>query len=206
MTRRVLVTGGGTGIGAAIALAFAAQGDHVTISGRRRAPLEALAERTGVQVAQADISDEAQVARLFTEPYDVVVANAGIGHAARVAKTDLEDWNRVLATNLTGVFLTFRAALEGMGPGGRLIAVASTASLQGGKTLAAYAAAKHGVLGLVRSLAKEVANRRSPSTRSAPALWIPRSPPKRPPTWPPNSRSRRPRPWPCSRAPTPWSA
>ncbi|MDC0659748.1 SDR family NAD(P)-dependent oxidoreductase [Leisingera sp. SS27] len=160
MTRRVLVTGGGTGIGKAIAHAFAADGCHVTITGRRREPLEAAAEGLGLEIRVADVTDEAQVEALFATPYDVVVANAGTGVAARIEDVELEDWQRTLTVNMTGTFLTFRAALRaGMGPGGRLIAIASTASLQGGAQIPAYAASKHGVLGLVRSVAQSVAKR-----------------------------------------------
>ncbi|NVK12724.1 MAG: SDR family oxidoreductase [Rhodobacteraceae bacterium] len=160
MTRRVLVTGGGTGIGKAIAHAFAADGCHVTIAGRRREPLEAAVEGLGLEIRVADVTDEAQVEALFATPYDVVVANAGTGIAARIEDVELEDWQRTLTVNMTGTFLTFRAALRaGMEPGGRLIAIASTASLQGGAQIPAYAASKHGVLGLVRSVALSVAKR-----------------------------------------------
>lgn len=155
--RQVLVTGGGTGIGQAIAHAFADAGDAVTITGRRMEPLEATAEGRNISCRTADVTDESDVAGLFETPFDVVIANAGIGHARKIAKMSLEEWNQVLNVNLTGVFLTFRAALQNMDAGGRLIAVASTAALQGGNTLGAYAASKHGVLGLVRSLAVEVA-------------------------------------------------
>lgn len=155
--RRVLVTGAGSGIGRAVARAFAAAGDAVTVAGRRR---EALAETDGGRgmiCREADVSIEAQVVALFASPFDVVIANAGTGTAQRLAETSLATWNATLAVNLTGTFLTFRAALAGMGTGGRLIAMASTASLKGEAGIAAYAAAKHGVLGLVRSLALEVA-------------------------------------------------
>lgn len=157
--RQVLVTGGGTGIGQAIARAFAENGDHVTICGRRLAPLEDTAKGYDMTLEQVDVTDEAAVAGLFATPFDVVIANAGIARNAKLTDLTLADWNDTLNVTLTGVFLTFRAALPHMGKGGRLIAIASTASLQGGATLAAYAAAKHGVLGLVRSVAKEVAKR-----------------------------------------------
>ena len=155
--RRVLVTGGGTGIGRAIARAFAEAGDAVTICGRRLEPLQEAAEGFDMQLHQADVTDEASVAALFEDPFDVVVANAGIARNAKLTELSLQDWNDTLNVTLTGVFLTFRAALPTMSKGGRLIAIASTASLQGGATLAAYSAAKHGVLGLVRSTAKEIA-------------------------------------------------
>ena len=155
--RRVLVTGGGTGIGRAIARSFAALGDHVTICGRRMAPLQDTATGFDMDLRQADVTDEAAVATLFDNPFDIVVANAGIARNAKLTELSLQDWNDTLNVTLTGVFLTFRAALSTMSKGGRLIAIASTASLQGGATLAAYSAAKHGVLGLVRSTAKEVA-------------------------------------------------
>ena len=160
MTRRVLVTGGGTGIGKAIAQAFSAQNCQVTISGRRRDALEQAAKGTDLEIRPADVTDEAQVAALFDTPYDVVVANAGTGNAARIEDVELADWQHTLTVNMTGTFLTFRAALRaGMKPGGRLIAIASTASLQGGAHIPAYAASKHGVLGLVRSVAQSVAKR-----------------------------------------------
>lgn len=157
--RRVLVTGGGTGIGRAIARAFAAAGEDVTIAGRRPEPLAEAAQGFAMTCRTADVTDEGEVAALFEAPYDVVVANAGGGSSGRIGKLSLEEWNRTLAVNMTGTFLTFRAALQGMGPGGRLIAIASTASLQGGASIPAYSAAKHGVLGLVRSVAQDVAKK-----------------------------------------------
>ena len=155
--RRVLITGGGTGIGKAIAHAFSEAGDAVTIAGRRAAVLEAAAEGRDIDRVEADVTEEAQVEALFEKPFDVVIANAGGGAAAKIRDTSLEDWNDTLAVNLTGTFLTFRAALRGMGTGGRLIAIASTASLKGNPAVPAYTAAKHGVLGLVRAVSLDVA-------------------------------------------------
>ena len=157
--RRVLVTGGGTGIGMALAHAFADRGDKVTIAGRRIGTLKAAAEGRDIATALADVTDESSVASLFSEAaFDIVVANAGAGGVSPVREMALEDWRATLDVNLTGTFLTFREALRsGMDTGGRLIAIASTASLQGKPSIASYVAAKHGVLGLVRSLAQEVA-------------------------------------------------
>lgn len=157
--RRVLITGGGTGVGADLARGFAAAGAEVVICGRREAPLRAVAERTGARVILADVTDEGEVARLFAEAgrCDVVIANAGQADSAPFARTTLEQWNRMLAVNLTGVFLTFREGMRQFDGWGRLLAVASTAGLKGYAKVAPYAAAKHGVMGMVRSLALEVA-------------------------------------------------
>lgn len=157
--RRVLVTGGGSGIGRGIARAFADAGDHVTIAGRRADALQDTDDERGMACVETDITDEAAVDALFAEPFDVVIANAGMGRAAPLTEVSLEEWNATLAVNLTGTFLTFRAALRDMPTGGRLIAIASTQALKGGGRIAAYAASKHGVLGLVRSVAHEVARK-----------------------------------------------
>ena len=155
--RRVLVTGGGSGIGRAIARAFARAGDDVTIAGRRQEALRDTAEGFEMTCRETDVTSETSIDALFDAPFDVVVANAGAGSPGKVADITLDAWNATIAVNLTGTFLTFRAALRDMHEGGRLIAVASTAALQGGATVPAYSAAKHGGLGLVRSLAKDVA-------------------------------------------------
>ncbi|NKB27252.1 MAG: SDR family oxidoreductase [Rhodobacteraceae bacterium] len=155
--RRILVTGGGSGFGRALARAFADDGDAVTITGRRASALSETDDGRGMTCRIADITDEDSVNALFDAPFDVVIANAGEGMAGKVKKTSLADWNTQISVNLTGTFLTFRGALQGMETGGRLIAMASSASLIGQANVAAYTAAKHGVLGLVRSLAQEVA-------------------------------------------------
>lgn len=154
---RVLVTGGGSGIGRAIARHFAQDGADVTIAGRRMDALEETDAGRGMTCRALDVTNEVSVQALFDAPYDIVIANAGAGTPAKLRDMTLANWQSTLDVNLTGTFLTFRAALAGMQAGGRLIAIASTAGLQGGPNISAYVAAKHGVLGLVRALAKEVA-------------------------------------------------
>jgi len=154
---KILVTGGGSGIGRAIARHFSAEGAEITIAGRRMDALQETDDGRGMTCRTVDVTDEASVQALFDAPYDVVIANAGAGNPSKLRDMALADWKSTVDVNLTGTFLTFRSALAGMQTGGRLIAIASTASLQGGPNISAYVAAKHGVLGLVRALAKEVA-------------------------------------------------
>ena len=157
--RRVLITGGGTGIGRAIAWAFAKNGDAVTIAGRRIDVLHTAAEGHNITCVKADVTDEGDIQRMFQSPFDIVVANAGWGSSGKTAKLSLVDWNATIAANLTSTFLTFREALRSDPLSSRLIAIASTASLKGNATVPAYTAAKHGVLGLVRSIALDVAKK-----------------------------------------------
>ena len=119
--RQVLITGGGSGIGRAVAQDFAAKGDSVTIAGRRMDALEETNAKGDMRCMQVDVTDEASVRALFDTGYDVVVANAGAGYAMPVADMPLQVWNDTLSVNLTGVFLTFRAALADMKPGGCLV-------------------------------------------------------------------------------------
>ena len=164
-----VVTGGGTGIGAAIAEALAAEGALVTVLGRRLEVLERLAARTPggrLHAVRADVTDDDSLRAAFERagrehgPASIVVANAGQAASAPFARLGPETWTEMLEVNLTGCYRTFRHGLAGMdreARWGRLIAVASTAGLKGYPYVAAYCAAKHGVVGLVRSLALELA-------------------------------------------------
>lgn len=161
-TRRVLITGGGTGAGADLARGFAAAGADVVVVGRRRQPLDAVAASDArITAMVGDVTDEEDVVRVFAEAgaFDIVVANAGAGESAPFARTGLDLWQRMLAVNATGVFLTLREGLKAMeGRGwGRLITVASTAGVKGYPYVSAYSAAKHAAVGLTRAVAQEVA-------------------------------------------------
>ncbi|ESW85601.1 SDR family oxidoreductase [Mesorhizobium sp. M1005] len=164
--RHALVTGGGSGVGRAIALALAGAGVDVTICGRRVEPLaEVAAENKSIFAIAADVTDETSMASLYEAAeaargaFDIVVANAGMSGSAPAQRTSLADWQRTLDVNLTGTFLTVKPALAGMAvrKTGRIIFVASTAGLKGYPYVAAYVAAKHGVVGLMRALAVETA-------------------------------------------------
>ncbi len=156
----MLITGGGSGAGENLALGFAAAGAEVVIAGRRLDALQAVAAKAqGIVCVQVDVTVEASVQRMFDEAgaVDIVIANAGAADSSVLSKTSLDQWNAMIAVNLTGVFLTFREGLQRFQGWGRLVTVASTAGLKGYAKVAPYAAAKHGVIGLCRSLALEVA-------------------------------------------------
>ncbi len=164
--KHALVTGGGTGIGAAISLSLARAGADVTICGRRLGTLEEQAfKHDKIQPVQGDICDPQSVKQMFERardkfgPVDIVVANAGAAQSASFANTDLDLWNKMLEVNLTGTFLTLKEGLAEMKEAGwgRMITIASTAGLKGSSYISAYCAAKHGVVGLTRSLAVELA-------------------------------------------------
>ncbi|SDP78398.1 SDR family NAD(P)-dependent oxidoreductase [Phyllobacterium sp. OV277] len=161
-----LVTGGGSGVGAAIALALAGEGARVVIAGRRIEALNEVAGQSKLIIPIAvDVTDEESSRLLFdriqseTGSLDIAIANAGSATSTPFQKLDLKTWQSQIDLNLTGVFLTFQHALSAMTAknNGRLIAIASTAGLKGYPYVAAYAAAKHGVIGLVQSLALELA-------------------------------------------------
>ncbi len=164
--KHALVTGGGSGIGAAIAFALADAGAQVTICGRRLPELEFTAERHGNILPQAaDVTDPAAVGRLYDAAqkargaFAIVVANAGMVESAPAEKISPELWNRTLAGNLTAAFLSVQPALAGMRAKkwGRIVFIASTAGLKGYPYVAPYVAAKHGMVGLARALAVETA-------------------------------------------------
>jgi len=168
---RVLVTGATRGIGAAIAQALAGAGWHVTLAGRARAALEEvrvtlpMVEGLTHDCVELDATDAASVARAFAEVHakggalQALVNNAGAVETGPMARLAHDSWDRMLAVNLTGVFLCTQAALPPMlaARAGRIVNIASTAGQKGYAYCTAYAAAKHGVLGLTRSLALEVA-------------------------------------------------
>jgi NAD(P)-dependent dehydrogenase (short-subunit alcohol dehydrogenase family) len=168
--RRVLVTGATRGIGAAIARALAGAGWHVTLAGRSRAALEQvrltlpIAEGVTHDCVELDVTDAASVALAFAAVHargalHALVNNAGAVETGPMARLPHDAWDRMLAVNLTGVFLCTQAALPAMiaARTGRIVNISSTAGQKGYAYCTAYAAAKHGVLGLTRSLALEVA-------------------------------------------------
>lgn len=167
--RHALVTGGGRGIGAAVARALLAEGANVTVLGRRLEVVQdfAVAAPDRVHAVGADVADADQVAAAFAVarhrfgPLGILVNNAGQAASAPFLKTDLGLWRQMLDVNLTGTLLCAQAALPDMldAGWGRVVNVASTAGLVGYGYVAAYCAAKHGVVGLTRALALEFAKK-----------------------------------------------
>ncbi len=164
------VTGAGSGIGAASALALARAGAKVTLLGRRRERLDAqaraISDEHGVAAAQIlDVTEPAAVPAAFEAaakrfgPVDILVNNAGDAESAPFGRTSLELFERMLRINLTGAFLCTQAVLPAMlrAKRGRIVNIASTAGVKGYPYVSAYCAAKHGLVGLTRSLALETA-------------------------------------------------
>lgn len=156
----VIVTGGGTGIGAAVARQLASAGDRVVICGRRETPLRAVAEGTGAHVVVSDVSEQAGVAKVVDETLatfgrlDGLVINHGIIHVGRVDEVTPEEWDETLRVNLTSPFLLVRAALPHLlAARGAVVAVSSVAALRASDGMAAYSASKAGLLLLTQSLA-----------------------------------------------------
>jgi 3-hydroxybutyrate dehydrogenase len=160
-----LVTGGGRGIGREIASVLAQAGATVTVLGRNRATLDAVVAAGAAHFAVvADVADQAAINAAVAQasvrqPIDILVANAGIAESAPFAKSDAALFRRMMDVNFMGVVYATQAVLPAMRERGhgRIVAVASTAGLKGYAYVSAYSAAKHAVVGLVRSLALELA-------------------------------------------------
>ncbi|OWU84817.1 3-hydroxyacyl-CoA dehydrogenase [Oceanicola sp. 22II-s10i] len=160
--KHAIVTGGGTGIGLAIARALVSEGAEVTITGRRIDVLKEVAE-PGMHPMVMDVTDERMVADVTAAaveargPIQICVANAGIAEGRKLHKTSGEFWRKVMATNLDGCFYTVRESLNSMltTDWGRVIAISSIAGLKGQPGAGAYSASKHGVLGMMRSFAED---------------------------------------------------
>ena len=166
-----LVTGGGRGIGRAIALALGGPGTLVAIAGRTRSQLQATAgelERLGGQALaiETDVTSEASVAaaaetlRSASPQLDILVNNAGVGGGEPIEGSDVERWRRTIDTNLTGIYLVSRAVVASLADGGRIVNMSSVLGRFGVAGYTAYCASKHGVIGFTRALALELAPRR----------------------------------------------
>lgn len=160
--KHALITGGGTGIGLAIARALTSKGAEVTITGRRREVL-ANAAGGGLYAAAMDVTDEAAVVAGVSEavaargPIQICIPNAGIAEGRALHKTDAAFWRKIMATNLDGAFFTIRECLTSMRETdwGRVIAISSIAGLKGLCGASAYTASKHGLIGLIRGLSED---------------------------------------------------
>ena len=167
--KRALVTGGGRGIGAAIARALAGAGAHVVVCGRSKADLDAIAQETGGTAVTCDLASRADTDRMLAGVGEVAVLvnNAGIAESAPLERTSDELWDRILELDATSAFRITRALVPRMiaAGWGRVINVASNAGLTGYGYSAAYCAAKHAMIGFTRALAIDLA--RTPVTINA---------------------------------------
>ena len=165
--KHAVVTGGGSGIGLAVARQLLDQGAKVTVTGRSAQRLQAAASALGAAFQVADVTCREALRGAFAAaaqdqgPVDILVNNAGGADAAPFGRMSDEHWDQTLAVNLTGVFNCTKAVIGGMleRGSGRVVNVASTAGLAGYAYVAAYCAAKHGVIGLTRALAREYARK-----------------------------------------------
>ncbi|HEX7930791.1 MAG TPA: SDR family oxidoreductase [Sphingomicrobium sp.] len=163
--RHALITGGGTGIGAASAEMLHAAGARISLLGRRMEPLLDVARTTDGLAIQCDVSNHDSIHRAFDEAraknglIDLLIVNAGIAESAPFHKMTRESWDRIIGINLTGAFDTVQAGLPDLlkSEDARVVFIASVASLRGVPYAAHYAASKHGLLGLMRSMAAEYA-------------------------------------------------
>lgn len=182
MSRTVVVTGGGRGIGRAIAMSFAESGNHIVITGRTVAELDRTAADIHAKGAQAtalpmDVTDDASVAHAFgalhgrVKHVDVLVNNAGVGGGEPVQGSDIARWKRTIDTNLTGMYLVTRQVLPLIADGGRIINLSSVLGRFGVPGYTAYCASKHGVIGFTRALALEVLERKITVNALAPG-WV----------------------------------
>jgi 3-hydroxybutyrate dehydrogenase len=168
--RTIVVTGGGRGIGRAVALSFAGPGAHLVIAARTASQLDSVAGEIRALGGRAtaipmDVGDEASVAHGFgrlhghVQRVDVLINNAGVGGGEDVQGSDVARWKRSIDTNLIGVYLVTRQLLPLMGQGSRVISLSSVLGRFGVPGYTAYCASKHGVIGFTRALALEVASR-----------------------------------------------
>lgn len=182
MSRTVLVTGGGRGIGRAMALAFAAPATHIVLAGRTRAALDSVAEEVRARGVDAtavvmDVAAVDSVSRAFEEiservtAIDVLVNNAGVGGGEPVQGSDVERWRRTLDVNIFGTYLVTRGALPLMPDGSRIVNLSSVLGRFGVPGYTAYCAAKHAVIGYTRALALELAPRRITANAIVPG-WV----------------------------------
>jgi 3-hydroxybutyrate dehydrogenase len=182
MSRTVVVTGGGRGIGRAIALAFAEPGAQIVITSRTQSQLDQTAAEIKAKGAEAfaipmDVSDEASVAHGFgtlhgrVTKVDVLINNAGVGGGEVVQGSDIARWRKTIDTNLTGMYLVTRQILPLMADNGRIVNLSSVLGRFGVPGYTAYCASKHGVIGFTRALSLELLKRKITVNAISPG-WV----------------------------------